>query len=55
MAFLEEHGQVPDAVRDRVEREEDLAVLREWMKRAARVRSMQEFEAYLTEEAGEKE
>jgi len=45
--FLEERGTIPEKLRQRIQEERDLEVLRQWSKKAASVKSIEEFEEYL--------
>lgn len=45
LSLLDEYGEVPVTLQEKVLKEQDLNVLRFWLKTAARVNSIQEFEA----------
>ena len=47
--LLEELGEVSGELKENIMAQKELTVLREWHKKAARVKSVQEFEAYLKE------
>lgn len=47
--LLEELGPVPDEVKKRIKAENDMDVLKEWLKKAARAESMAEFETVFLE------
>lgn len=41
--LLEDYGEIPAAVSERLDREENIAVLKKWLKLAAKVHSIEEF------------
>ena len=43
-AFLEEYGTIPEHIRKAVMVQEDLTVLKRWLKLAVRAGSMEQFE-----------
>lgn len=43
LELLEDYGEIPEEVRQRLEEETNLSVLKEWVKIAARAQSIQEF------------
>lgn len=47
LELLEELGQVPQRIVDLIRAEEDLDVLRKWLKTAAKAKSIEEFEAHM--------
>lgn len=47
---LEEYGTVPESVRNKLNQETRLEVLKGWFKKALKVKSEQELEVYLNEE-----
>lgn len=44
LQLLEELGEIPDGLRERIRKETDLEVLSRWLKAAARAGSASEFE-----------
>lgn len=47
--LLEDYGEIPDALKERMGREDDMGILKKWLKLAARVKSIEEFESRLEE------
>lgn len=43
LELLEDYGEIPEEIRQRLEEETNLGVLKEWVKIAARAQSIQEF------------
>ncbi|MCM1468041.1 MAG: hypothetical protein NC086_07830, partial [Alistipes sp.] len=41
--LLEEHGELPEEVKNRINREENIEILKIWLKLAAKVKSIEEF------------
>ena len=44
LQLLEDLGEIPDRVKERIQKEADLQVLNRWLKAAARAESFVEFE-----------
>ena len=51
LELLEEYGEVPDSLRGKIEAETDIEILKRWHKLAARVDSIEEFQAKMDEVA----
>ena len=49
LELLEEYGEVPDSLRGKIEVETDIETLKIWLKLAARVDSVEEFQAKMDE------
>ena len=49
LELLEEYGEVPDSLRGKIEVETDIETLKRWHKLAARVDSIEEFQARMDE------
>ncbi len=47
LELLEEYGEIPGKMRLRILEEKNLDVLKSWHKKAAKVRSIEEFQNYL--------
>lgn len=45
---LEDLGKTPDTLKERISSETDLSVLKSWMKKAARAKSIEDFQKYIT-------
>ena len=51
LELLEEYGEVSESVRSKIEAETDIEILKRWHKLAARVDSIEEFQAKMDETA----
>ena len=51
LELLEEYGEVSESVRSKIEAETDIEILKRWHKLAARVDSIEEFQAKMDEVA----